>query len=123
MKDRGGQRVVRGEILDPSGCAAQHARKYGRDGPSEALVHSIARKSACKCPKGAYLSLSALLAPLHSPSRTARCVGRRGRIGAHGRHKSARGHTVRTRATLLLAVRAEPRAGAAIFCIAHGAQR
>ena len=78
------------------------------------------RYTACKSPKGAYLSPSALLGPRHAASRTARCGATRVRIRTKDWYPPPCGHTARLPRTLLLAVGAEARARANIFFIAHG---
>ena len=113
------QMQEQGSVAQDFASVAQHGRWYGRHAPSETFVHVIALYRAPESPKGAYLAPSALLRPVHAPSRTARCCGRRGRIGAWNRHKSTCSHPVRSLAALLLAVRADASTGAAIFFIAH----
>ena len=96
------------------------ARQYCSDGPIEALLLVAGPCWACICPKLTYLGVNGLLAPIHAPSRTARCIFRSRQKGAQNRHTSARGHLVRSRAALLLPVRADARAGAIMFDSAHG---
>ena len=108
-----------GSVALDFASVAQHGRWYGRDGLSETLVPFTRLYTAFAKAWGAYLSPSALPRPLHASSRTARFGGRRGRLRAKNRHPPACDHPVRSLWPRLLAVRAEARAGAVIFDIAH----
>ena len=113
------QMQEQGSVALDFASVAQHARWYGRHGPSETMVPFSRQHTAFKGPGGAYLAPSALLRPAHAPSWTARRCGRRERIGEQNRHTSACDHPVRSLVAQLLAVRAEARAGAAILFIAY----